>query len=79
MRVPENVVGQDEQGRLWDLVWMLRCSIQSSRGDEMFFQLHVRNDNRDGTPPLIILKAVCGSADIDDPEPAITVMLSGED
>jgi len=45
----------------------------------MRFQLHVRNDNRDRTPPLVTLKAVCGPRDIDDPAPAITVMLCDED
>jgi hypothetical protein len=33
----------------------------------------------DRTPPLVNLKAVCGPLDIDDPQPAITVMLRDED
>ena len=45
----------------------------------VWFGLHVRNDNRDRTPPLVNLKAVCGARDIDDPQPAITVMLPDED
>ena len=31
MTVPPNVSGQDEAGRLWDLVWMLRFAVQRSR------------------------------------------------
>ena len=45
----------------------------------MLFRLHVRNDNRDRTPPLVTLKAVCGPRDIDDPAAAITVLMADED
>ncbi|MEO6788254.1 MAG: hypothetical protein ABI318_19195 [Chthoniobacteraceae bacterium] len=45
---------------------------------QMPFGLHVRNNNRDRTPPLVNLKAVCGPRDIGDPQPAITVMLADE-
>jgi hypothetical protein len=79
VRVPEDVRCQDESGRLWDIVWMLRCAARRTSGPHMLFRLHVRNDNRDRTPPLVTLKAVCGPRDIDDPQPAITVMLPDED
>ena len=79
VRVPDGVRCQDEKGRLWDIVWMLRCAARRTSGSEMRFQLHVRSDNRDRTPPLVTLKAVCGPLDIDDPQPAITVMLPDED
>lgn len=79
VRVPEGVMGQDESGRLWDVVWMLRCAARTTEGSEMLFSLHVRNDNRGGTPPLVTLKAVCGPADIDDPQPSITIMFPEED
>jgi len=79
VRVPDGVRCQDEKGRLWDIVWMLRCAARRTSGSEMIFRLHVRNDNRDRTPPLVNLKAVCGPRDIDDPSPAITVMLPDED
>ena len=79
VRVPDGVCCQDEKGRLWDIVWMLRCAARRTSGPQMRFQLHVRNDNRDRTPPLVTLKAVCGPRDIDDPAPAITVMLTDED
>jgi len=41
------------------------------------FALYVRNDNR--KPRLMKLIATAGAADIDDPAPAITVMLPDED
>jgi hypothetical protein len=40
------------------------------------FALYVRNDNR--RPRLIKLIAACGALDIDDPQPAITVMMPDE-
>ena len=76
--VPPDVTGQDEAGRLWDLVWMARFAILRSHGhaDRLPFALYVRNDNR--APKLAKLIATCGPLDIDDPQPAITVMLPDE-
>ena len=72
------VSGQDEAGRLWDIIWMLRFAIMRSRGaDRVPVALYVRNDNRRAR--LIKLIATCGPLDIDDPQPAITVMLPDED
>jgi hypothetical protein len=42
-------------------------------GPELRFGVHVRNDNRDRTPPLVRLKALCGPGDAG--EPVVTVML----
>ena len=77
--VPAGVSGQDEAGRLWDVVWMLRHAIQCSRPgvDRIPVGLYVRNDNRRARPVKLI--ATCGPRDIDDPQPAITVMLPDED
>ena len=77
--VPPNVSGQDEAGRLWDVVWMLRFAIRkAAQGqDRLPFALYVRNDNR--APRLVKLIATCGALDMDDPQPAITVMLPDED
>ncbi len=77
--VPEGVTGQDEAGRLWDIVWMLRFAIQRSHGhtDRLPVALYVRNDNR--AAKLIKLVAVCSALDMDDPQPAITIMLPDED
>lgn len=75
--VPEGVEGQDETGRLWDVLSMLRFRIRASSGKEgeLFFEVLVRNDNQ--RPRKVKLKAVCGPGD--DAEPVITVMLPEED
>ena len=77
--VPPNVTGQDEAGRLWDIVSMLRFAIKhfGNGGDRIEYSLYVRNDNR--RPKLVKLVAVCGAHDMDASEPAITVMLPDED
>ncbi len=78
--VPPEVSCQDEAGRLWDVVWMTRFAIIRSRqhGDRIPVALYVRNaDNRPAR--LVKLVAVCGPLDIDDPQPAITVMMADED
>ncbi|HEV2693405.1 MAG TPA: DUF6573 family protein [Verrucomicrobiae bacterium] len=76
--VPEGVEGQDEAGRLWDVLWMLRFAIRkaSTGQNRLPFALYVRNDNR--KPKLIKLIAVCSALDIDDPQPAITILLPEE-
>ncbi len=75
--VPAGVVCQDEAGRLWDVVYLLRCAIARSSGSVVRFGVHVRNDNRERTPPLVRLKALYGPGD--EGEPVITVMLPEED
>ena len=77
--VPEGVTGQDEAGRLWDAVWMTRFAILRARPgcDRLPVALYVRNDNR--AAKLVKLIATCGALEIDDPSPAITVMLPDED
>lgn len=71
--VPEGVTCQDEQGRLWDVVWMLRCVIQGCQGYELRFSVLVKNRRRE----RIHLRAVCGPGD--NGEPVITVMMPNED
>jgi hypothetical protein len=77
--VPSGVSCQDEAGRLWDIITMTRFAILRSRPgcDRLPVALYVRNDNR--APRLVRLTAVCGPLDIDDPQPAITVMMPDED
>ncbi len=81
--VPPGVTGQDEAGRLWDLVWMTRFAIIRHAGgasvpaSRLPVALYVRND--DIRSRLVKLVAVCGPLDFDDPAPAITVMLPDED
>ena len=80
VEVPPNVTGQDETGRLWDVVWMLRYAITKAPAgtSRLTVQLYVRNS--DSHPArLTKLIATAGPMDIDDPAPAITVMLPDED
>jgi len=78
--IPPGVTCQDEAGRLWDVVWMLRFAILRARAgvQRIPVALYVRNSD---THParLVKLVATCGPLDIDDPQPAITVMLPDED
>ena len=78
VKVPEGVDCQDEAGRLWDILWMCWYGISCEKcpGAAIFFWLHVRNDNREGEPPLVRLKAVCGPDD--DGSPCVTIMLPDE-
>jgi hypothetical protein len=76
--VPPKVVCQDERGRLWNIVWMLRHAIAKSQGgDRIPFAFYVRNNNRGAR--LVSLLATGGALDIDDAQPAITIQLPGED
>jgi hypothetical protein len=70
---------QEEAGRLRDVLTMLAFAIRGGNGGarEVRFSVRVRNDNRDRTPPLVRLKAVCGPGD--NGEPVITVMTPTED
>jgi hypothetical protein len=77
--VPPDVSGQVEAGRLWDVVWMTRFGIIRARPgcDRIPVAFYVRNDNR--AARLVKLIATCGALDIDDPQPAITLMMPDED
>ena len=74
-----NVAYQDESGRLWDVVWMLRMAIvRGLNGDRLtysLFRVPNRADAREAV--LVSLKAICGPGDAG--EPAITLMLPCED
>jgi len=76
VEVPEGVSGQDEAGRLWDVLFMLATVIRRSRerGQRLYYQLYVRNGS--GWPTHVTLKALCGPGD--DGGPCITVMLPKE-
>jgi len=58
---------------------MLRFAILKAKPGQtgLPFALYVRNDNR--APRLVKLVAMCGLLDMDDPQPAIAVMMPGED
>jgi hypothetical protein len=74
--VPEEAPCQDEAGRLWDVLTVLRFTIARSRGGrQVNFTVAVRNDARRPWP--VQLKAICGPGD--SGEPVITVMMPDED
>ena len=77
--VPPGVEGQDEAGRLWDVVWMLRFAIQRAKPgvSRLPVAFYCRNDNRDAKLRKLI--AECGPLDIDAPQPSITLMMPDED
>jgi hypothetical protein len=78
--VPEDVTGQNEAGRLWNIVWTLRFAIRRAaahRQIQVPFVLHVRNDNRSSKP--VTLVATCGAVDTDDSRTAVTVTMPDED
>jgi len=77
--VPEGVTGQDETGRLWDVLWMTRFAIFRARPgvDRIPVALYVRNDNHRAR--LVKLIATCGPLDVNDPQPAITVMMPSDE
>lgn len=78
VKVPDAVsFSQDEAGRLWDILWMLRAQIaRGNGGRELRFELVVQNEPGKAKP--VTLKAVCGPGD-NAAEPVITVMLPEED
>ncbi len=76
--VPAGVSGQDEAGRLWDLLTVLRHTILRNplSQDELRYRLYVVT--RPGTDPeLVEVKAVCGPDE--DGRLCVTLMLPDED
>lgn len=75
--VPDGVTGQDETGRLWDVLSRFRNTVRHrGGGSELRFKLYVKNHERRAAE-LVELKAHCGPGD--NGEPVITIMLLGED
>ena len=77
VEIPAGVTCQDEAGRLWDVLTMLRYAGRgrAGEGSTVFFDVLVLNDAE--SPKPIRLKAVCGPND--DLSPCVTVMLPDED
>ena len=71
--------GQSTEGRLWDVLWMFRCSAVKNVSAIMFYELFfsMMAENRKPEQRLVKLKAVCGPGD--HGEPVITIMKPGED
>jgi len=69
--------GQSITGRLWDVLTVLRHTIQSSK-DDTFLRFSVLFQMEPGFAPIPIeLVSVCGPGD--DGKPVITVMLPDDD
>ena len=67
--------GQDIQGRLWDVLWMLACAIRTAGStDRVTFRVSVWNGSR---RDAVKLWSLCGPGD--GGEPVVTIMLEGED
>lgn len=73
--VPEGAIGQDEAGRLWDVLWMFRvAAANAERGTtSLRYTLWVHDGEE---MQYCSLKAYCGPGD--DLEPVITLMASSE-
>lgn len=68
--------GQDENGRLWDVLWMLLLAIKRSEsGSELRYQVLFLVDGR--RHEEVTIKSVCGPGD--DLSSCITIMLPDED
>ncbi len=65
---------QSEEGRLWDVLWMLRNSILKSENDTVLFKVYFIMKERQRR--LVTLKAICGPGD--EGNPVITIMGENE-
>ena len=70
-------MGNDEEGRAWDVLTMLKCRIRDAKQgeDRLLFSVACITGNEH--PSQIELKAVCGPGD--DARPVITILLPDED
>lgn len=69
---------QDEQGRLWDVLWMAYLAARRGSGDLLTFQMRrVLRGNHGSRPRLTTLKLCIGPGD--SGEPVITVLKPNED
>lgn len=76
--VPDTASWQDEAGRLWDVLNMLRFAIANQRHESSLCMFELLVQNAPHPPPqLVKLKSVCGPGD--EGEPVITIMLPDED
>jgi len=69
--------GNDEKGRLWDVLWMLTAHVRThgQAGTQVSYDLLVVRKKIE--PTMTRLKAVFGPGD--DGKPVVTIMMPGED
>lgn len=72
--VPPFALSESEEGRLWDVLSVLKWLAKGTGGDELEFEVFV-SDQHHGLKE-VPLRAVCGGGD--DGMPVITVMLRNE-
>jgi len=89
--VPKGLSHQNEEGRLWDMLFMFSMQARKSNSAEIKFQFCCQLlDNGDWTEyesvcegnsllREVTLRAVIGPLDLDDPSPAITILFPDED
>lgn len=70
---------QDENGRLWDVIWMASLAARSRRDEsiKLYQFLRVPREGRGTSPRKVIAKMMCGPGD--SAEPVITILLPHED
>ena len=74
----ERQVPQDQTGRLWDLLTVLRVRAKACGGDTAFFTIsRIPRDGKSERPKNVQLKSVIGPGD--DPRPVVTVMFPEQD
>jgi hypothetical protein len=67
--------GNDEAGRTWDILWMLRCAIRAApAGSVLHFSMLCVTDSQQ--PQRVELEAHIGTGD--DAAPVLTIMFPGE-
>nr|WP_244121059.1 DUF6573 family protein [Burkholderia gladioli] len=72
-------VAQDENGRLWDVLWMGALAAKRARGAQRIaFELHrVPRGGRATQPRPVVLNLHIGPGD--NAEPVITILMTDED
>jgi len=91
VKVPKGMNHQDEQGRLWDILYMFAMQARKSSSDELKFQFCCQLPDKgdwtkyekvcEGNRLLreVTLKALIGPLDLNSPNPAITILFPNED
>jgi hypothetical protein len=75
--VPAGVPGQDESGRLWDVLTVVRAAARAGGPGCDRVRCQVAVQNRPGAHDTVTLVAVCGPDE--EGSPYVTIMLPEED
>jgi hypothetical protein len=73
----DKALGQDFEGRLWDVLHMLRLKARTQGGSLAEFRVYMQRARYGGKTHLEDFVAVVGPGD--EAEPVMTIMLPGED